>query len=691
MVVLHVDPNAEARGQRSAWLQKQGVTVHAAGDAESAVTVAQELKQLDVLVTEGWLGGEFSGFDLRDALRQRFPVLRTVFTSRYDLSNFHADMGGCPVIFDPVSEGALLQAVTGASPLTGTETAAAAPVAVPVAEPEKPVPVPAPAAEAVQVVVVEEDEAPPLLPPGTVLGSYEIKERLYAEQDTETYVAEQQGIRRKVALVLLRPTLVTDAAAVAKFKDRQRIKAAIEHPRIAPLYEALQIGQYYFYTREMPHGRTIEELQLAGVKFSEKILVDIIATVAEAMAYATLRGNHYRVLTPRDVSVDDERQASIVNVFRAPGSKPRDHAADVRKFLIMLRTLGEGPKSRHLMDELARENRDWEGIRQRALDLQDDFREHSLLKRADTREAQDIQASRQTTPLPTWVYVLSGLVVLGLVAGIVFRNLAQPPPPPKPLKQKMVVIPAGDFIYQRNEKRTLPAFWMDKHEVTIGQYADFLDALEKDKAKAKSYDHPDQPPGKKNHVPEGWAAYLQAALTAGNFNNQPININCPVARVDWWDAYAYAKWRGNRLPTEEEWERAARGTDGRALPWGDEARPDAANLGADYDGKGLGGKTDGFNFWAPVDKMPLDVSLDGVVGLAGNVEEWTGSWSTHPDYPDLLVPTARGGNFALDSSSNILTIRTFAQTPKDSSYARGFRTVRDTEPPTEMLDKPVKS
>lgn len=682
MVVLYVDPNAEARGQRHAWLQGQGATVHAAGDAESAVAIAQRLKVLDVLVTEGWLGGEFSGFDLRDALRERFPVLRTVFTSRYDLTSFHADMGGCPVIFEPVGEAALVEAVTGTKIAAVTEAAAPVVTAATAST----------AAEAVQVVVVEDEEAPPLLEQGTVLGSYEIKERLYSEQDTETYVAEQQGIRRKVALVLLKPHLVNDAAAVAKFKDRQRIKAGIEHPRIAPLYEALQIAQYHFYTREMPHGRTIEELQLAGVKFSEKVLVDIIATVAEAMAHATLRGHHYRVLTPRDVSVDDERQASIVNVFRAPGSKPRDHAADVRKLLIMLRTLGEGPKTRHLMDDLVRENRDWEGIRQRALDLQDDFREYSLLKRADTREAQDIQASRRKTPLPTWVYIVSGLVVLGLVAGIVFRNLAQPPPPPKPLKEVMVAIPAGEFIYQREEKKhTLPAFWMDKHEVTIGQYADFLDALEQDKAKAKSYDHPEQPAAKKSHVPEGWAAYHQAALTAGNFNSQPININCPVARVDWWDAYAYAKWRGNRLPTEEEWERAARGTDGRAFPWGNDAKPNAANLGADYDGKGLGGKTDGFNFWAPVDKMPLDVSPEGVVGLAGNVEEWTGSWSTHPDYPDLLVPTVRGGNFALEAGSNILTIRTFAQTPKDSSYARGFRTVRDTEPPAEMLDNAAKS
>lgn len=673
MVVLYVDPNAEAREQRVAWLQAQGAAVHDAPDAESAVGIAQTLKQLDVLVTEGYLGNQFSGFDLRDAVRQRFPALRTVFTSRYELSAYESLLDGCLVIYDPVEQPVLWDAVRGSG-------AAAEPVAVVAASTSG-------GGDVAQAVLVEEDDTPPVLEPGTVLGSYVIKDRLYSEHDTETYLAVQENIGRKVALVVLKPDQVTNPAAIEKFRERERVKAAIEHPRIAPLYEALQIGEHHFYTREMPHGRTIEELQLAGVKFGDKILVDLIANVCDAMSHAALRGHHYRVLTPRDVSVDGEHQASIVNVFRAPGSKPRDHVADVKKFLIMLRTLAEGPKARHLLDELVRESRDWEGMRLRAIDLQEEFREHSLLKRADTKEAQDIQASRQASPLPLWAYVVSAVVVLALIVGIVVRNASLPEPPPKPLKETMVAIPAGEFLYQHGEKRTLPAFWIDKHEVTIGQYAEFLDALEKDKTKAGDYSHPDQPKGKNRHVPDGWAEYLQAALTAGFFNNQPININCPVANVDWWDAYAYAKWRGNRLPSEEEWERAARGTDGRAFPWGDDPRPQAANLGADYDPKGRGGNNDGFNYWAAVDKIPLDVTPEGVVGMAGNVEEWTATWGAHPDYPDLLVPVVRGGHFALAKPGDLLTERFPVQSPKDATLARGFRTVRDTEPPSEIRDK----
>jgi formylglycine-generating enzyme required for sulfatase activity/CheY-like chemotaxis protein len=678
MVVVLVDPNAEARALKTAWLRESGATLHEAADVESAVAIAQELKHLDVLVSEGYLGDEFSGFDLRDAVRQRFPGVRTVFTSRYDLSKYEAQFDGCTVLYDPVKEERLVQAVAGdrsraeAQPLTAVVAESAS-----ITE-----------ATVVAQAVEEDEEGPPVLEAGTLLGSYEIIERLYAEPDTETYVAVQRNIGRKVALVLLKPELVSDPAAVEKFKERERVKAGIEHPRIAPLYEALEIPPHLFYTREMPHGRTIEELQSAGVKFGEKTLVDIIANVCDAMSHATLRGHLYRMLSARDVSIDGEHQASIVNLFRPPGGRSRDLVADVKKFLMMLRTLAEGPKARHLIEDLTRENRDWEAMRRRAGELQEEFREHSLLRRADTKEAQDIQASRQKSPLPAWAYIVSAVVVIGLIAGIFWRNLSLPPPPPKPLKEILVPIKGGEFLYQKSDKRSLPDFWIDRNEVTIGQYAEFLEALEADKSKARAYDHPDQPKNKKSHEPDGWNDYLKAARTAGFFNSQPININCPVARVDWWDAFAYAKWRGNRLPTEEEWERAARGQDGRSYPWGNDRQLAAANLGTDYDAKGRGGKADGFNFWAPVDKMPLDVTPEGVVGLAGNVEEWTGSWGIHPDYPDLLVPIARGGNFALAATDEtLLSVRTFAQSPRDASYARGFRTVRDTEPPDEMVEK----
>ncbi|MFZ4765487.1 MAG: SUMF1/EgtB/PvdO family nonheme iron enzyme, partial [Roseimicrobium sp.] len=633
----------------------------------AAVGIAQNLSRLDVLVSEGYLGGQFSGFELRDAIRQRFPGLRTVFTSRYDLTGYEAFFEQTAVLYEPLTAERLLSEVTGQTATTA--------VAVTVATVES-------SAQAV-LPDDESDTGPPVLSPGTKLGSYAVKERLYAERDTETYLAVQQGVQREVALVLLRPELVSDAAVLARFRERERVKASIGHPRIAPLYEALQIDGHHFYTREMPNGRSVGELQATDEKLSEKLLVDIIAHVADAMHSATQRGHDYRMLSPRDVFIADENQASIVNVFRPAAETSRDYVADTKRLLMMLRTLADGPRARHTLDDLAKENLAWEGLRTRAGELQDQHRERSLLKRADAHEASDIQAA-QAGSMPVWMIAASAAVVLVLLVGIFVRNAVSPPPPPPLLKQEMVHIAEGKFSYQKEKSpRRLNAFWIDKYEVTIGQYAEFLDALRADPKRARSYDHADQArkaPEKTGHEPEDWAPYLQAAHTAGFFNNQPITLNCPVVNVDWWDAYAFAKWKRCRLPTETEWERAARGAEGRLYPWGNVEQPAAANLGADFDRNGKGGQKDGFNFWAPADKMPLDVSADGVVGLVGNVEEWTSTLGNHPEIVDLMVPIVRGGHFGLTSNDNPCTRRLFAQSATDATRARGFRTASDNAP-----------
>ncbi|MEU9592564.1 SUMF1/EgtB/PvdO family nonheme iron enzyme [Streptomyces sp. NPDC048193] len=102
----------------------------------------------------------------------------------------------------------------------------------------------------------------------------------------------------------------------------------------------------------------------------------------------------------------------------------------------------------------------------------------------------------------------------------------------------------------------IPAFWIDRTAVTNARYAVFL-AEARD---STEFDHPDQPAGK-GHAP--------AHANDPRFSRPEL----PVVGIDWYDAWAFATWAGGMLPSEDEWERAARGTDGRAYPWGNTFDP----------------------------------------------------------------------------------------------------------------------
>lgn len=184
----------------------------------------------------------------------------------------------------------------------------------------------------------------------------------------------------------------------------------------------------------------------------------------------------------------------------------------------------------------------------------------------------------------------------------------------------LVYVPAGKFIRGSNDgdidekpERTeyVDAFWIDKTEVTQGMYA---------KCTAEGCMKPTCTNGDENH---------------------------PVVCVDWSSAKAYCEWAGRRLLTEAEWEKAARGTDGRTYPWGNEpATCEYAVIDDLTSGNGCG---QGSSAWA-VGSKPKGASPYGILDMAGNVWEWTADWDSKDAANNSGRVMKGGGWFSIPST-----------------------------------------
>ncbi|MDC4205625.1 MAG: formylglycine-generating enzyme family protein [Candidatus Manganitrophus sp.] len=195
----------------------------------------------------------------------------------------------------------------------------------------------------------------------------------------------------------------------------------------------------------------------------------------------------------------------------------------------------------------------------------------------------------------------------------------------KIIEQKMVLIPEGAFVMGNNGRPTAEGAGDEdeqpEHEVFVKSF--YIDVYETTNAHFKSF------------VDAGGA---DPPLLWRNGAYPPAKVNHPVVYVSWYDADAYCRWAGKRLPTEQEWEKAARGTDGRHFPWGTPFSFQKANTPQYWLAKGIDvskGST------LPVASFEEGKSPYGLYDMAGNVYEWVSDW--YLPYPGNPFPNIHYG------------------------------------------------
>lgn len=206
----------------------------------------------------------------------------------------------------------------------------------------------------------------------------------------------------------------------------------------------------------------------------------------------------------------------------------------------------------------------------------------------------------------------------------------------------MVLVPGSDFLMGSKKgqgdkdenpqhKVHLDAYFVDIHEVTNAKYHQFWLADGGEKSK---------------HTPASYGSSYKIGDWPDVATTKP---NYPVVGVTWYDASAYAKWAGKRLPTEAEWEKAARGTETRIWPWGNDFQaeiPVPGNADQNPVTKIHSNQRDGSdgydNTTAPVANYPTGASLYGVYDMAGNVWEWVADWYSGDYYASSPAENPKG-------------------------------------------------
>ncbi len=525
-----------------------------------------------------------------------------------------------------------------------------------------------------------------LLVKGTTLGDYKLRRPIGQSATGIVYEAAHHVTQRAVAIKVLDPELVRDRARADQLVSLAKQLTRLRHDHLVNVLETGESGGNIFYVRDYIVGETLNDIIAGKKKLSPSQVLQLLAGIGSALTFLKKNGIPFGAIRDTDVLIDKRKTAWLAGLSWLDPAREQlesSELTDLKRLATELRLAldAEAPyagEMNRFLDGLTMPKQGFQSMEE----MRKEARALAGQMGVQIAKSKPMQTVESVPKKIKTMLGVAGLAAFIVVAGLAIGGYRWLRPAEKPTPadvQTFVHVPAGEFVYQDGQKRTTHEFWLGKYEVTIGQYRAFWEDVRK-KGDA-AFRHTNQPKTKDpTHTPLFWLEILRACKDGRPFLGETLTEDCPVFNVDYYDAYAYAQWAGGRLPTEEEWEKAARGTDGRPFPWGASDDPKRARGGGDSDKT----KQGRLQKVAPVNAHPGDVSPCGARDMAGNVAEWTGSWVALTDAqgkpaPIALVPVVRGGCYA--GADLRVTQRRLDCLPDKSYDTVGFRIVMDRQPP----------
>lgn len=494
------------------------------------------------------------------------------------------------------------------------------------------------------------------------------------------YVAEDQILKTTCAL---KENLDYWEEAQEQFEREALILAGLRHPNLPRVTDYFRIpGQGQYLVMDIVEGYDLQTiLERVGKPLAEKQVLSWMEQICDALVYLHAQNPPiiHRDIKPANIKITSAGQALLIDFGIAkqyrldsrttlaaravtagysPVEQYGQEATDVRTDIYALgatmytllttlrppesvaRVSGAPlPPPSELNQQVSQAT---ERVILRAMEIRSADRFPSAnemlqaLRKAAALRATGGLASPQPPPRPP-----TGPLQPTLDGGPAAAPLSRPrvANPPRTshksaVRMEWVQIPAGAFLFgEERRKLSLPAFEMARYPVTNQQYKLFLDA------------NPGYP------APAHWKG---RSFPVGKGRH-------PVVGVSYYNALDFCKWLEARLPSEAEWEKAARGAKGLRLPWGEDWQDGKFCNSWDAQVKGT----------TPVDRYPLGASPYGVMDLLGNTWEWTTT-----EYQGPHIHVVKGGSWRTFSGFAIATIMRDSLTLGDSRDDVGFRCVR---------------